>query len=59
MDRIEEIRKREFNFPKDTMRWRDYFVEKVHISKVVFQDISDESLIKEFERLIIRCSKQM
>jgi len=23
LDRIEEIRKREFNFPKDTMRWRE------------------------------------
>ncbi len=59
LKRIEEISERENGFSKALMRWQNYSVNNVHISEVRFQNLTEESLLKEFERLVTRCSKQM
>lgn len=59
LKRIEEISERENGFSKTLMRWQNYLVNNVHISEVGFQNLTEESLLKEFERLVTRCSKQM
>jgi hypothetical protein len=59
LKRIEEIRIQEKDFPKDTMRWRNYLIRGNHISETGFQNLTEESLLEEFERLVVRCSRQM
>ena len=60
LNRILEIQKRERGFPRDTTRWR-YFMYKdeIHISRLEFEALDDEELLKIFERLIRQMSKVM
>ena len=59
LNRIEEIRQQKRDFPRDTMRWRNYLVRGNHISETGFQNLTDESLLQEFERLAAHIKKQM
>lgn len=59
LKRIEEIRQQERDFSRDTMRWRNYLVHGNHISETGFQNLTDESLLQEFERLAAHIKKQM
>jgi len=61
LQRIEELRKSENGFTKSLMRWQNFFVgeSQTHISKYNFDACPDEQLVKIFESLIRRMSKQM
>ena len=59
LNRIEEIRQQENDFSKNIMRWQWYTVKGMHISEAGFINLTDESLLQEFERLITQIKKQM
>ncbi len=44
--------------PKD-MRWRNVFIDDVHISKIDLSTASDEIVMRVFERFIRRCQTTM
>ena len=52
--RIEEIKNRENNFPKTSMRWKNFTCgdNNIHISIYNFETCPDDELIIIFERLI-------
>ena len=59
LDRIEEITEKERGYPRSLMRWQNYHINGVHISEVGFNNLTDEQLLIEFERLIRQINKQM
>ena len=59
LNRIDEISNAQNGFSKSTMRWQNYSINGVHISEVGFNNLTDEQLLLEFERLIKRLNTQM
>lgn len=60
LKRIEEFRKSENNFHRDTTRWRNYTtVSGMRIPNFDFSQLSDEDLLREYERLVRQLSKMM
>jgi hypothetical protein len=59
LDRIQEISDGEKKFPKSVMRWRNFSINNVHLSEVVFDNLSDEDLLITFERIVRFLNKQM
>jgi len=59
LQRIEEISEQEQNFSKSLMRWKNYTIRGNHISETNFKVLPETELLQEFERLVVRCSKQM
>ena len=59
LNRIDEISKGENDFSKSLMRWRNVLIKDVHISKVVFVELTDEELLEAFERIVRQVYKQM
>jgi len=62
--RLDYIKDHHSGFPKDTMRWRNFFVdvsedERVHISQIQWENLDDEELLSLFERLVRQMSKVM
>lgn len=61
LNRIEEIRIKENNFSKTTMRWWLFTCgkDKTHISEFDFNQCTDEELNEIYERIIKCVYKQM
>ena len=59
LNRINELKEKERNFPKSIMRWKNFYFGNDHISEIKFEDLSDDELFNLFERLIFRYYKQM
>ena len=59
LNRIEEIKKYNDDFKKDTMRWNNVTVDGEHISNADFSKLSDGKLLIVFERIIRRNYTQM
>jgi hypothetical protein len=62
--RMIELRELNKNFPEDTMRWRNFTFDGIHISKIKFTfkylvKYTDEELIGLFERIVKRYYQQM
>lgn len=61
LQRIEEIRIKENNFPPTTTRWNKFWCDGLgtHISIFNFNYLNDSELLKLFERIIRRYYTQM
>ena len=63
LKRIAEFKKNNDDFSKQTMRWKNCNImigdEEIHISKVDFESLDDERLLRIFEVLMRRLSKLM
>ncbi len=59
LQRIEEIRLKEGNFDKQTMRWRNAEFGGKHYSLIDFKELNDEYLAQVFEMMVYRFYKCM
>jgi hypothetical protein len=59
LDRIACLKSKYEDFNPGTMRWRSLYLDKVHISKINFSELSDEDLVSAYETIIRYCSKIM
>ena len=59
LKRIEELRERENGFSRSLMRWQSPLTHGLYADSINFSELDNESLLFLFERLVIRCSKQM
>ena len=57
LDRIEQISEKENGFSRSQMRWQNFLVKDVHISEVGFNNLTDEDLLIEFERIVRQMNK--
>ena len=64
LKRIAEFKKNNQNFGKELMRWKNFIITsgdgtETHISKMDFESLSDEELLRMFELIMRRLSKVM
>ena len=64
LKRIQVFKKNNENFNKEIMRWRNFKITwgdgtETHISKIDFESLSDDELLRIFELLMRRLSKVM
>lgn len=56
---IQEMKVRNNNFSKDTLRWENVFIQNKHVSEVNFNLLNDDDLIVAFVMLVTRYARQM
>jgi hypothetical protein len=64
LKRIAEFKKNNENFSREMMRWRNFEITNgdgkgTHISRIDFESLNDEELLRIFELLMRRLSKVM
>lgn len=62
IDRIEQIKKDNFGFPRTLMRWQQPLMNGTivkYADEIDFNELNDEDLLFIFERLIRRINLQM
>ena len=57
LKRLNEIKEKEKGFPKDTIRWRDFIHNDVHVSELDFNTFNDVDLLRSFEYIFRRSRK--
>lgn len=64
LKRLDSIRKSERDFSENNQRWKNFkFVDhnghSIHVSKVKFEELTDDELVSAFETVIQRFYKSM